>query len=299
MRVLRKKYRFFSFITKAHNNVKVLSLSGLRRRNKRNLPQTQSTPRISLQLLRQEIDKKLTQVCTSNDKICHVGPAGTPGVPGALGYPGYKGEKGASGITGPQGPLGPVGAPGPSGKQGRQGPQGVKGDMGQVGPRGIPGIKGDVGLIGRPGEKGSIGLKGNKGNRGYTGLQGPKGECIVDPKISVYPVSQEVFINTTAIFFCWVDGQTSKQITWSKLGGALLSDTTAKDGALHINNVQRSHVGPYMCTANTGYGILKAISRLLLKGICFLFLRFNEILNTKKSLLILVIIMSIGKNAIL
>ena len=231
------------------------------------MPPTQSTPRISLQLLRQEIDKKLSQMCTSNNKICQVGLPGPPGVPGALGYPGYKGEKGASGITGPQGPLGPVGAPGPSGKQGRQGPQGIKGDMGQVGPRGIPGIKGDVGSIGRPGEKGSNGLKGNKGNRGYTGLQGPKGECIVDLKISIYPLSQEVFINAPAIFYCWVDGQTSKQITWSKLGGALLSDTTVKDGALHINNVQRSHVGSYMCTANTGYGILKAISRLRLKGI--------------------------------
>ena len=40
-----------------------------------------------------------------------------------------------------------------------------------------------------------------------------------------------------------------------------------KDGALHINNVQRSHVGSYMCTANTGYGILKAFSRLRLKGL--------------------------------
>ena len=139
--------------------------------------------------------------------------------------------------------------------------------MGEDGPRGIPGVKGDVGPIGHPGEKGSIGLKGSKGNRGYTGLQGPKGECTVDPKISIYPVSQEVFINTPAIFYCWVDGQTSKQITWSKLGGALLKDTTVKDGALHINNVQRSHVGSYMCTAHTGHGILKAISRLRLKGI--------------------------------
>jgi len=139
--------------------------------------------------------------------------------------------------------------------------------MGEEGPRGIPGIKGDVGPMGRPGQKGSIGLQGNKGNRGYTGPQGPKGECIFDPKISIYPVSQEVFINATAIFYCWVDGQTSRQITWSKLGGALLKDTTVKDGALQINNVQRSHVGSYMCTANTVHGFLKAISRMRLKGI--------------------------------
>ena len=245
----------------------LFSLSAHRQRNKRNLPQTQNTPTISLQQVRQEIDKKLSQACTSNNILCQVGPPGPPGDPGALGYPGYKGEKGATGITGPRGPLGPVGAPGPSGKQGRQGPQGIKGDVGEEGPHGIPGVKGDVGPMGRPGEKGSTGLKGNKGNRGYTGLQGPKGECIVDPKINIYPVSQEVFINTTTILYCWVDGQTSKQITWSKLGGTLLKDTTVKDGALHINNVQRSHVGSYMCTANTGYGILKAITNLYLKGI--------------------------------
>ena len=255
------------FVTTTQNNVKGLSLSDHRQRNKRSVPQTRDTQTMSLQQVRQEIDKKLSQTCASKDKLCQVGPPGSPGDPGALGYPGYKGEKGAPGITGPQGPLGPVGALGPRGKQGRQGPQGPKGHIGDEGSPGIPGIKGDVGAIGRPGEKGSVGLKGNKGNRGYTGLQGPKGECVVEIKISVYPLSQEVFINTTAIFYCWVDGQTSKQITWSKLGGALLKDTTVTDGTLHINNVQRSHVGSYMCTANTGHGILKVISSLRLKGI--------------------------------
>ena len=266
-KLARNLILLLSFITAAHYNVKVLSLLGQRQRNQRNVPQTQNTQTVSLQDVRQEIKEKLSQACTGKDKICQAGRPGPKGDLGAHGYPGYKGEKGAPGITGPQGPLGPIGAPGPIGKQGSQGTQGVKGDMGVEGPRGIPGVKGDVGPMGHPGEKGSIGSKGNKGNRGYTGLQGPKGECIVDPKISIYPVSQEVFINTTAIFYCWVDGQTSKQITWSKLGGALLKDTTVKDGALHINNVQRSHVGSYMCTANTGHGILKAISRLRLKGL--------------------------------
>ena len=256
-----------SYITAAHNDMKALSLSGQRQRNQRNVPQTQNTQKVSLQQVRQEIKEKLSQACTSKDKICQVGPPGPKGDLGAHGYPGYKGEKGAPGITGPQGLLGPIGPPGPSGKQG---PQGFKGDMGAEGPRGIPGLKGNVGSMGLPGQKGSIGLKGNKGNkgnRGHTGLQGPKGECIVDPKINIYPVSQEVFITTPAIIYCWVDGQTSKQITWGKLGGAMLKDTTVKDGALHINNVQKSHVGLYVCTANTGHGILKAISRLRLKGI--------------------------------
>ena len=254
---------------------KVQVLSGHPKRKTRNVPQTKITQTLSLQQLRQEIKEKLSQACASKDKICQAGPpgpSGPPGLPGdrgVHGYPGYKGEKGATGIPGPRGPLGPKGVPGTRGSQGHQGRQGIKGDIGEEGPRGITGVKGDVGPIGRPGEKGSVGLKGNKGNRGYTGLQGPKGECIVDPKISIYPVSQEVLINTPAIFYCWVDGQTSNQITWSKLGGALLKDTTVKDGALHINNVQRSHVGSYICTVYTGYGILKAISRLRLKGIFF------------------------------
>ena len=222
---------------------------------------------MSLQQVRREIKEKLSQACTSKNKICQVGPPGPKGDPGPNGYPGYKGEKGAPGISGPQGPSGHKGNPGPQGRQGRQGPQGIKGDMGVEGPRGLPGVKGDIGFMGRRGEKGSTGLKGNKGDTGYTGLKEPKRECIVDPKISIYPVSQEVFINTTAIFYCWVDGQTSKQITWSKLGGALLKDTTVKDGALYINNVQRSHVGSYMCAAYTDYGILKAISSVTLKGI--------------------------------
>ena len=264
-----------------------LSLSEHRKRQRRNVPQTQYTPRISLQQVRQEIKEKLSQACTSKDKICQAGPpgpSGPPGLPGdrgVHGYPGYKGEKGATGIPGTQGPLGPTGAPGPRGNQGVQGPQGIKGDMGEEGPRVIPGIKGDVGPIGRPGEKGLFGSKGNKGSRGYSGLQGPKGECIVDPKISIYPVSQEAFINTPAIFYCWVDGQTSKQITWSKLGGALLKDTTVKDGALHINNVQRSHVGSYICTAHTGYGLLKAISSLRLKGIRRPLISFDKLLQIR------------------
>ncbi|XP_020617451.1 basement membrane-specific heparan sulfate proteoglycan core protein-like [Orbicella faveolata] len=234
-------------------------------RNKRNVPQTQPTPTVSLQQVRQEIKEQLSQACTSKGKVCQEGPPGPKGDPGPHGYPGYKGEKGALGISGPQGPLGPTGAPGTRGSQGLQGPQGIKGDMGKQGPVGTRGVKGDVGPIGRPGEKGLIGFKGNKGTRGYTGLQGPKGECIVDPKTSIYPVSQELFINTPAIFYCWVDGQTSKQITWSKLGGVLARDTSVKGGVLYISSVQKSHAGSYLCIIITGYGTLRAIGTLGVK----------------------------------
>ena len=93
---------------------------------------------ITLQQVRQEINNKLNQSCSVNDKICQTGP---PGPPGAHGYPGYKGEKGATGKTGSRGPPGPIGAPGASGKRGPEGPQGVKGDKGDKGPLEHPGLE--------------------------------------------------------------------------------------------------------------------------------------------------------------
>ena len=156
--------------------------------------------------------------------------------------------------------------------------------MGEEGPVGSPGMKGNVGPMGLPGIKGSIGLKGSKGNKGSIGVQGPKGECITSPKINVSPESLDVFINKVATFYCWVRGVTSRKITWRKLGGSLLTDTTSEVGTLRINNVQRSHVGSYMCTVYTGHGILKAISSLRLKGIvfCFFFSFLLKVITLKK-----------------
>lgn len=254
---------FISHGTDVINNFE--GVSGHRHKNRRSVAQTPNAPKISLQQVRQKIDKKLSQVCTTKDKLCQVGPQGPPGDPGAHGYPGYKGEKGAPGIPGPQGPLGPAGAPGPSGKQGRQEPQGIKRDMGEEGPVGIPGVKGDVGPMGRPGDKGSIGFKGDKGNRGAMGLRGAKGQIVVSPKIRIFPVSQEVFINQSAIFYCWVDGHTTTKTTWRKLGGALIDEVKNGD-VRYIRNVKRSYSGSYLCSVFTGYGIFRAISTLEIEG---------------------------------
>ncbi|CAH3143827.1 unnamed protein product [Pocillopora meandrina] len=180
-----------------------------RKREKRNIAPNPTAGTVTLQQIHQEINNKFIEVCNFSDRICQAGP---PRPAGALGYPGYKGEKGASGKVGPPGPSGPIGAPGVGGKRGPVGPQGVKGD------------KGDEGSVGAPGIKGDTGAKGTKGRMCCS----TEDHC--------------VFINETAIFFCWVQGQTSSKITWSKLGGTL-SDATAKDGALRINSVQRSHVG--------------------------------------------------------
>ncbi|CAH3192112.1 unnamed protein product [Porites evermanni] len=151
------------------------------RRKRRNVAPTPGV--ISLQQLRQEINRKITQACATTDKICQTGQQGPQGVPGAPGYPGYKGEKGAPGKTGPLGPKGLTGAQGVRGKLGPTGLQRVKGEKGEVGAVGSPGEKGDTGPMGPTGFKGSTGLKGSKGNRGSTGIQGPKGECVVPPKI--------------------------------------------------------------------------------------------------------------------
>ena len=222
---------------------------------------------ITLQQVRHEINNKFNQSCSGNNKICQTGP---PGPPGAHGYPGYKGEKGATGKTGSRGPPGPIGAPGASGKRGPEGPQGVKGDKGDKGSVGARGIRGETGTKGRQGQQGSIGLKGSKGSRGLVGIQGPKGQCVVPLKISVYPVSQEVFVDEPVILYCWVQGHLSYKITWRKLGGTL-SDTTVEDGALRISSVQRSNSGSYMCTAHTGLGVFRIISRLHVKGRVFHF----------------------------
>ena len=132
---------------------------------------------------------------------------------------------------------------------------------GDTGSTGAIGLKGETGPKGRKGQKGSTGSKGNKGSRWLVVIQGPEGECVVPLKISVHPV----FVNETAIFFCWAQGQTTLKITWRKLGGNL-SDATVKDGMLRINSVQRLHIGSYMCSANTGLGSLEAFSTLQVKG---------------------------------
>lgn len=249
--------------TDATNNLEADSAP--HHKHRRNVAQAPNPTTVSLQQIRQEIDKKLSQACTTTDKICQVGPQGPPGDPGVHGYPGYKGEKGAPGKTGPQGPRGPTGALGPRGKQGPEGTQGIKGQKGEKGSTGPLGAKGDVGPIGRPGIKGSTGLKGNKGNRGNMGLRGPKGHLVVSPKIHLFPLSQAVFVNKSAIFYCWVDGHSTTRTTWRKLGGALIDDVKNGD-VLHIRNVKRSHAGSYLCSVFTGYGIFRAISTLAIKG---------------------------------
>ena len=190
---------------------------------------------------------------------------GPPGPPGAHGYPGYKGEPGPPGITGPRGPMGLGGAPGVSGKQGPVGPQGGKGEKGDVGSVGAPGIKGELGLPGLQGIKGTIGLKGSNGIKGSIGIPGPKGHLVVAPKVHVFPKSQVILVNKPATFYCWVDGHMPTKTTWRKLGGSSVKGVVNGD-TLHIDNVQKSHAGSYVCAVFTGYGVFKAASTLRIKG---------------------------------
>ena len=147
--------------------------------------------------------------------------------------------------------------------------------------------------MGRPGHKGSTGLKGKKGNRGSIGVQGPKGECVIFPKIILFPESLDVFLNKRATFYCWVQGATSKKITWCKLGGTLFSNTLTPGGVLHIRNVTRAHAGSYMCTAYTSYGILKPFASLALKGKISYFYFFFARKNVKQSFVFCRFVLSI------
>ncbi|KAJ7380822.1 hypothetical protein OS493_007212 [Desmophyllum pertusum] len=145
----------------ARNNL-VAAVSAHPHKQRRNVAQTPNAPTISLQQIRQEIDKKLSQTYTNTDKLCQVGPQGAPGDPGSDGldgYPGYKGEIGTPGIPGPQRPFGPPGAQGPSGMRGLQG---VRGETGSTGS---PGNKGIAGPMGRPGKKAPLASKGTKAAR--------------------------------------------------------------------------------------------------------------------------------------
>ena len=242
----------------------VESVLGQHPRERRNIVPTAGA--LSLLQIRREIDKKFTQACSTADKLCQTGQQGPKGEKGALGYPGYKGEKGAPGKSGPRGPKGFTGTQGIRGKQGPTGLQGSKGEQGEVGVVGSRGAKGDTGSMGPPGEKGSIGFKGNKGNRGFTGIQGPKGECAVPAKIFVSPESQYVFLNKSATLYCWFQGKSSKKITWRKLEGNVLREVSTTNGLLHINNVQRSHTGSYLCTVFTNNGVFRAVTILGIKG---------------------------------
>ena len=98
------------------------------------------------------------------------------------------------------------------------------------------------------------------------GPQGQKIECHVLPKISVFPDSLEVFINEPATFYCWLQGQSSTNTTWRKLGGTLSNDSVVEGDVLHISSVRGWHVGSYVCTAHANHGTLKAISTLQVKG---------------------------------
>ena len=105
------KYRkSFKRVLSTKNSYFVI-FSGYRQRKRRNVPQTQNTPARSLQQVHQEIKEKLSQACTSKDKICQVGSLGPKGNPGPQSDPGYKGEKVAPGIFGLRGPVGPTGTP--------------------------------------------------------------------------------------------------------------------------------------------------------------------------------------------
>ena len=75
-----------------------------------------------------------------------------------------------------------------------------------------------------------------------------------------------MFVNRSATFYCWVQGQSVDKITWRKLENDSLRDIRTTNGILHISNVQRSHGGSYLCAGFTSYGIFQAAVVLGFRG---------------------------------
>ena len=216
---------------------------------------------VFLQQVQQEIDKRIREACTTTDVVVQSGPPGPPGTPGAPGYPGYKGEKGAPGKPGPRGLFDSIKAQGANGHQRPNGSQIVNGvTEGDPGDIDFSVEKEDATPTNQPK------YKGNKVNMGAVYPPVQNLECGVLPKISVFPVSLEVFIDEPATLYCWVQGQSHTNTTWRKLGGMLSNDSVVEGDVLHISSVRRWHVGSYVCTAHTNHGIVKAISTLQVKG---------------------------------
>ena len=72
-----------------------------------------------------------------------------------------------------------------------------------------------------PAKKALLDLKGTK-ETGALLVFKDQNECesAVPPKIFISPESQYVFLNKSATFYCWVQGQSfNKKITWRKLEG--------------------------------------------------------------------------------
>ncbi|XP_023027680.2 uncharacterized protein isoform X1 [Leptinotarsa decemlineata] len=218
----------------------------------------------------------------------HTGPVGPKGVPGSKGQ---KGDKGMRGTPGLQGKKGEQGRPGLDGRDGLPGEPGLYGRPGRngydgaAGKDGIPGKDGRDGINGLKGERGPAGPIGPPGQRGLTGPRGRPGKPGTHgtpgiPGITAWKVSEK---NTTKYLIppsiagahsgpmgpivvhegehvrlhCSATGVPTPRITWQRLDNRPINrgawqDVQASGPTLNLTQINRDHMGTYMCIADNG-----------------------------------------------
>ncbi|XP_048523151.1 uncharacterized protein LOC109545109 isoform X2 [Dendroctonus ponderosae] len=211
-----------------------------------------------------------------------IGPPGMPGRKGDLGWPGVSGmagEKGEQGRPGLDGRIGIPGTPGLDGMPGRNGYDGLPGKdgipgrngkdgiNGHKGDRGLPGPQGPSGVRGIPGPKGKVGRPGTNGTPGLPGVSAYKyassnsSKLLIPPSISGYPYGHmgptSVPEGKNVRFHCSATGNPTPKITWQKFDNSPINrgaweDVQVPEAVLSFPQVNREHMGKYLCIADNG-----------------------------------------------
>ena len=215
------------------------------------------------------------QYCNSTATSC---PAGPPGPPGPVGPRGKRGKRGRPGDRGPRGFDGSDGALGMTGPMGIPGLPGLTGLVGSPGPMGPVGPEGPIGPVGSPGPMGPPGLDGSIGLLGPPGPMGPSGppgapgrpgKATSDKHVVVSPSKQTANMETSATFYCTIDGEHTSGIQWKFNGKNLTSGekySISDNGILIIKRLNYNDAGQYTCVGKDVFGRPESSGILTVQG---------------------------------
>lgn len=173
-------------------------------------------------------------------------------------------------------PAGPPGPPGPVGPRGKRGKKGRPGDRGLIGPVGSPG------LMGPPGLDGSIGLVGPPGPMGPSGppgAPGRPGKATSDKHVVVSPSKQTANMETSATFYCTIDGEHTSGIQWKFNGKNLTSGekySISDNGILIIRQLNYRDAGQYTCVGKDVFGRPESSGILTVQGMSIMVVYFEK-----------------------
>ena len=215
------------------------------------------------------------QYCNSTATSC---PAGPPGPPGPVGPRGKRGKRGRPGDRGPRGFDGSDGALGMTGPMGIPGLPGLTGLVGSPGPMGPVGPEGPIGPVGSPGPMGPPGLDGSIGLLGPPGPMGPSGppgapgrpgKATSDKHVVVSPSKQTANMETSATFYCTIDGEHTSGTQWKFNGQNLTSGekySISDNGILIIKRLNYKDAGQYTCVGKDVFGRPESSGILTVQG---------------------------------